>query len=44
VGERGRVNICYTLISEKDLELYREEFDLVLIDLVKQGFYNKEFL
>jgi len=34
-GERGRINICYTLMSGKDLEAYREEFDLVLIDLVE---------
>lgn len=33
--ERGRINIYYTLILVKDLEVYYKEFDLVLIDLVE---------
>jgi hypothetical protein len=43
-GERGRINMCCMLMAEKDLEAYREEFDLTLMDLAEQGFHDGEFL
>jgi hypothetical protein len=33
--EYERINICYTLIAERDLEAYREDFELTLMDLAK---------
>ena len=42
--ERGRINICCTLMAERDLEAYREDFELTLMDLAKQGFQDGEFV
>jgi hypothetical protein len=33
--ERGRINIYYILMAEKDLKAYCEEFDLTLMDLAE---------